>query len=858
MANDFASRQHFLRELGTSDSKVVGSSEWPEVSIVIVPSASRSRATHLKHTSWAWLAQIACDARVQGRYYEFQPISTSAGTSVWQSLSDDGDSLLHLLLELGSEAESASPIILISDGLGGISTKKALTRLSERYFEPAIRHLSDRITKAIFIGCPHPTLGNKAQWPFLDHVLRHDRGMDSAARKAAAEEAGIVASLCTKFEEAGSYCPIITTYESQPTTLRHGFNFLRPQRRVLVSRDFAKTCVKGEETVPLDLDKRDIRSISKDSAFTRVFKQRVRSCLTEANERFRLAEQRILHPATCAGNPFASTASEAPGSIDADHHHHQHQHHQQQQHQQENLPLDTSYISAGATRGKSPQLPCYVFGSHPRNPGFFGRSDILAQIDNSILPRGQDLEGRDAETVRSFAICGIGGMGKTQIALEYAYSRKTSFDAIFWITANTKTSIAESFSTIAMSLGIATDTETTDLAVCFSIVLRWLSNPTKTASTQQASWLLIFDNADDIGLMSEYWPHTGVGSVLVTTRDLEGRNFCLGKGVLLQRLSESNALEFFKARLNKHAEMEQLVDPGFVERFGGLPLAIVQVASLIRRRQLTTDEFSEAYGSDLRQSGLDQPQASQHDGGYRHSIFTVWAFESLDETAQALLNLMSLLDPFRIQESILAGDGVADLPHSAYPRSKVDYLNARSALLKTSIVIRSIPTEHVELHPFVQEVVRTRMSKEELRTYFSVAVALVHASWPSGTVKWIHAASRRQQIGSLLPHALKLLAEYERSLLATPLSALTCDLFVNNLQECAWFVPLPLPLPLPQAVRLCDEREQTYLPRLCKLPANVYVGPGTFMNVVSTRPLCPSSPLPWRSRGAGAMRTPSS
>lgn len=58
-----------------------------------------------------------------------------------------------------------------------------------------------------------------------------------------------------------------------------------------MSRDFAETCVKGEEMVLLDLDKRDMRSISKDSASTRKFKQRISSCLAKAKERFLLAEK---------------------------------------------------------------------------------------------------------------------------------------------------------------------------------------------------------------------------------------------------------------------------------------------------------------------------------------------------------------------------------------------------------------------------------------------------------------------------------------------------------------------------------------------------------------------------------------
>lgn len=84
--------------------------------------------------------------------------------------------------------------------------------------------------------------------------------------------------------------------------------------------------------------------------------------------------------------------------------------------------------------------------------------------------------------------------------------------------------------------------------------------------------------------MSDFWPSTGVGSVLVATRDPAGKDFCLDRGCSLQPLSKADALELFRLLLNKDSETEQIVEPNFVDNFDGLSLVIVQVASLIRRR----------------------------------------------------------------------------------------------------------------------------------------------------------------------------------------------------------------------------------------------------------------------------------
>ncbi|KAK3366643.1 P-loop containing nucleoside triphosphate hydrolase protein, partial [Lasiosphaeria ovina] len=415
---------------------------------------------------------------------------------------------------------------------------------------------------------------------------------------------------------------------------------------------------------------------------------------------------------------------------------------------------------------KVPQLPYHSFGRHPRNPNFFGRQDITEKLDGFLLP-SQAAGGPGARSAamgitKSCAICGIGGMGKTQIALEYEHSRRSEFDAIMLVQADARTSISASFGTIAVALGLAGESESSDLAVSFSIAMQWLSNPVKPAVTArstltppperadnalvEATWLVIFHNADTIDLLSEFWPSSAsTGSVLITTRDPAGRDFCLDNGIMLQPLSVEDAVRFFVEQLNLdsdgHTRFDSESDVGsFVERFGGLPLALVQDASLIRRRQMTVDEFSQLSRRGLKPTGLANYQASQSDGGYQHSIFTVWTFETLEEATKSLLNVMSLMDPFAIQEAILQPQEenthqLAGSVPSPYPTDIRAYVAARSELVKAFLISRSLPSRHVELHPLVQEVVWAGMDEEQLRTHFCTAVALIHAAWPSEVVK---------------------------------------------------------------------------------------------------------------------------
>lgn len=811
---------HALKRLQSRDSG--GSrSDGFQIRLILVPDVSSSYTPDLAKSPWQWLANLVREESISAEYYEYQWTAVNRNDeSVWQALSDAGDSLLGLLLDLDKGQRETRPFVLVSFGLGGLTAKKALARLTERYFDPAAQRVSGQLAHAVFIGCPHPTTANAEQWPLLGYVLRSDRKADNKAVKTATEETGIVSSLCVKFQESGIQCPVLTTYETRPTKIR--LSLWRSEKRTLIPREFAETGVRGEELVPLNLDTRDIKSVGASTQHAKEFRQKVKLLLSGLRElsEARAAQNAIDIPVVNQ-NLFASTATQtAPSQPD------------------DVLSADAAGATFASTERafsvgsnwapyearKVAQLPYHSFGRHPRNPNFFGRQDIMEKLDGFLLPSQAAAGAPGARSTamgitKSCAICGIGGMGKTQIALEYAHSRRSEFDAIMWVQADARTSISASFGTIAVALGLAGESESSDLAVSFSIVMQWLSNPVKPAVTAggstltppsegaadnalvEATWLIIFDNADTIDLLSEFWPSSAsTGSVLITTRDPAGRDFCLGNGIMLQPLSVEDAVRFFVEQLNLDSDGHTRFDSesdvaSFVERFGGLPLALVQVASLIRRRQMTLDEFSQLSRWGLKPAGLANYQASQSDGYYQHSIFTVWAFETLDDATKSLLNVMSLMDPFAIQETILQPQEsenarqllVASVP-SPYPTDVGAYVAARSELVKASLINRSLPSRHVELHPLVQEVVQTGMDEEQLRIHFSTAVALIHAAWPSEMVKWGHETSHRERSGQIVPHGLKLLALWQRRMANVLLEAKTADQWVEILKDSGWYL----------------------------------------------------------------------
>jgi tetratricopeptide (TPR) repeat protein len=107
------------------------------------------------------------------------------------------------------------------------------------------------------------------------------------------------------------------------------------------------------------------------------------------------------------------------------------------------------------------------------------------------------------------AISGLGGIGKTQIALEYAYRYARDYQAVLWTLADTRESLISGYTTLAELLDLPQKSEQ-DLTIIIKAVKTWLQT--------HGSWLLILDNADELTLVREFLPPTFAGHILLTTR----------------------------------------------------------------------------------------------------------------------------------------------------------------------------------------------------------------------------------------------------------------------------------------------------------------------------------------------------
>lgn len=179
-------------------------------------------------------------------------------------------------------------------------------------------------------------------------------------------------------------------------------------------------------------------------------------------------------------------------------------------------------ISAPEPPLGDPCLPCHI--PHPRrNGGFFGRETVLERLDVEYLSPSVAATSKDTtEKLKVCALFGPGGVGKTEIAAEFVHSRELHFDAILWVNADQDAKIAEAFVVIALQLGLiqGVSPDARDPMVVRDTVKRWLANPAKKYdSLEKATWRLVFENADDLDIIGDYWPLNGPGAVLLTSRD---------------------------------------------------------------------------------------------------------------------------------------------------------------------------------------------------------------------------------------------------------------------------------------------------------------------------------------------------
>ncbi|TPX16451.1 uncharacterized protein E0L32_003745 [Thyridium curvatum] len=409
----------------------------------------------------------------------------------------------------------------------------------------------------------------------------------------------------------------------------------------------------------------------------------------------------------------------------------------------------------------------------PKNPKFSGRKDMLAQIQTTLNPASS------SSSMQSMALFGMGGVGKTQTALQFAYQSLDDFEVVLWVAADNAISIGQSFGTIASELGLlGGDDEKKDPVVAIWKTKNWLNST-------QLPCLLIFDNADDLGALKKAWPASINGAILLTTRDFEVATTLAAKYLQVEPLNiEEGSNMLLKAvGLEDTPSSDTQHAVTITKTFGGLPLALSQIGGFINQRKLSLQDFLPLY--EKYSTRIDARKASHDD--YEYTLSTVWnvSFEKLSEEAAHLLSLLSFFDPDSISEEIMLHGSQGLDGEFSYLSDEFSLGDSAEELLRAALVTRARGSSTLSIHRLVQSAARKRLDKSTKVKYFDAVAHMLGWGFPDhASVDIGHQMSTWSRCEKCVPH-VNYLVDLAKTSDITPSNR---QKYAELLLRCSWYL----------------------------------------------------------------------
>jgi hypothetical protein len=340
----------------------------------------------------------------------------------------------------------------------------------------------------------------------------------------------------------------------------------------------------------------------------------------------------------------------------------------------------------------------------PRNPRFTGRDGLLTELRRRL--------GAGEATLVVQALYGLGGIGKTQLALEYAHRFAANYDLVWWIDAEQPVLIPDQLAALAARLNLAPGPTVTQTVERLLAELRG-----------RTRWLLVFDNAERPGDVADYRP-AGPGHVLITSRS-PGWG-ALGGRLEVDVLTRAETIALLRARIP--ALGEELADKLAAE-LGDLPLAAAQAAGYLEQTDLPPVDYLRRF-REHRKTLLTRGDVV----GYSGRIDTAWALSldrlrDQDPAAVQLLQLAAFLAPEPIPLSLFSGHPELLAEPLRSIATDPDALADTVGELVGYSLARRFP-DGFQVHRLVQAVIRHRLPREQQQATAEQVVALQAAATP--------------------------------------------------------------------------------------------------------------------------------
>jgi tetratricopeptide (TPR) repeat protein len=325
----------------------------------------------------------------------------------------------------------------------------------------------------------------------------------------------------------------------------------------------------------------------------------------------------------------------------------------------------------------------------PKNHQFIGRQRALETLHQKLFT---------ARDCQKLAVVGLGGIGKTQVVLSFAYTvmEQQRDVSIFWVPAVSAETFERAMGEIAKKLGIRTAADKNEDVK--EDVKAYLSGP------QAGKWLLIVDNADDMHVVENllpYLPYSAAGSVIFTTRTTAVAQQLVGSNTIeLVKLQPDEAIQLLTHALNRKEFLQETsVVTDFFEELGYVPLAITQAAAYLNiNTNLSIAEYLRLIrGTDDDKAYLLSKEIRDHTRYEQSSnaIARTWivSFEQIQERDSEAADLLQFIACIEWK----------DIPHSILPAilPKARMLEAIGTLSSYAFVSKRTDGMAYEMHRLV-------------------------------------------------------------------------------------------------------------------------------------------------------------
>lgn len=404
----------------------------------------------------------------------------------------------------------------------------------------------------------------------------------------------------------------------------------------------------------------------------------------------------------------------------------------------DNPVVDARTISLAAGAIPTPADVTAPPGAHnlPRLPArvFVGRDTALDQLTTALA--------ENASAVVTQAIYGLGGVGKSELALHHADSHRTGYTLIWWVISEDETQIQTALAALAARLcpAIAMAGTTEDAA---GWAMAWLQT--------HEGWLLILDNVNESRDVEPLISQLTGGHILVTTRRDTGWDQ-IGEPVHLDVLDPSSAAQLLTTRTGHHDDADYEVATSIADELGYLPLALDQAAAYITETHIGFATYLQR----LRQHPAAM-YTSAGSGSAQRTIARLWditieVIRAREQAAVKLLYILACYAPDGVPRPMLGGtDGI----------SKLSVDEALGLLASYSMI--ALTSDTVTMHRLVQAVILSKPLLESegkafedgnpLNTALEWLVRVIPADPETNTAAW-------PLFRAILPHAESLAARF--------------------------------------------------------------------------------------------------